>query len=56
MYWNVIFRSHKDRFEEVGSFEDDLYTGMSKDFSKFLTETRDIGKRDKNIFLFFLEL
>ena len=41
---------HKDRFKGVGSFEDDLYTGMSKGSSKFLTEARNIGNRDEEIF------
>ena len=35
----------------IDSFEDDLYTGMSKDSSKFLIETRNIGTRDEEIFL-----
>ena len=41
---------HKDRFKYVGSFEDDVYTGMSKDSSKFLTDTRNIENRDENTF------
>ena len=44
---------HKDRFKGVGCFEDDLYIGMSKDSSKFLTEARNIGNGDKDIFLHF---
>ena len=40
-----------DRFKGVGSFKDDLYTGMSKDSSKFFTEARNIGNRDEDIFL-----
>ena len=34
-------------------FEDDLYTGMSKDSPKFLTEARNIWNRDEDIFLDF---
>ena len=44
---------HKDRFQGVGSFEDDLNASMSKDSSKFFTEDRNIGNRDENIFLDF---
>ena len=47
-----FFRVHKEGFKGVGSFEDDLYTDMSKDF-KFLTEARSIENRDENIFLNF---
>ena len=44
---------HTDRFKGVGSFEDDLYTGMSKDSPKLLTKARNIEKRDKDIYLEF---
>ena len=37
----------------VGSFEDNLYTGMLKDSSKYLTETKNIGNRGEIIFLDF---
>ena len=47
---------HKDRFKVAGSFEDDLYTGMSKDFSKFFTKARNIGNSDEDIFLTFKPL
>ena len=40
----------KDRFKCVGSFEDDLYTAMSKDLSEFLTEARNINNIDENKF------
>ena len=36
----------KDRFKGVGSFEDDVYTGMLKDYSKFLSKARSIGNED----------
>ena len=42
---------YKDRFKGVGSFEDDLYTGMPKDSSKFLTEARNIRTGMKTFFL-----
>ena len=41
---------HKDRFKDVGSFEGDLYTGMSKESLKSITETRNTGNRDEDIF------
>ena len=44
---------HKDRFNGVGSFEDYLYTSMTKDYSKFLTETRNMGNRYDGIAGFF---
>ena len=46
-----IFRVHNYRFKVVGTFEDNLYTSMLKDSSKFLTEARNIGNRDDDIFL-----
>ena len=36
-----------DKFKSVISFEDDLYTGMLNDSSKFLTEARNKGKTDE---------
>ena len=51
LQWNFIFRMDKDRFKSVGSFEDDLCTGVSKDSSKFLIETRNIGSDKKTFFL-----
>ena len=42
---------HKDGFKGVGSFEDDLYHGMLKDSSEFLTEARNIKNRDEDILL-----
>ena len=33
---------YEDRFKGAGSFEDDLYTDMSEDTSKLLTEARNI--------------
>ena len=42
---------HKDRFKGVGSLENDLYAGMSKDSFKFLTEARNIRYRYEDIFL-----
>ena len=42
-----------DTFKGAGSFEDELYTGISKDSSEFLTEARNIGNRDESIFLDF---
>ena len=47
MWYKFIF---EDKFRTVGSFEDDLYTGMSKDSSKFPTKVTNIGNRDDNIF------
>ena len=44
---------HKDRSKGVGSFEGDLYTGMSKDSSKFLIEAKNIWNRTVDIFLDF---
>ena len=44
---------HKDRFKGVSSFEDELYTSMSQDSSKFLVEGTNIGNRDEDIFLDF---
>ena len=44
---------HEDRFKGVGSFEDDLYAGVSKDTFKFLAEARTIRRRDESIFLNF---
>ena len=44
---------HKNRFKGIGSVEDDLYTGMLKDSSKFFTEARNIRNRDVDIFLDF---
>ena len=38
------------RCKGVGFFEDDLYTGMSKDSSELLTEARNIGNGDEDIF------
>ena len=35
----------------VGSIEDEFLTGISKDSSKSLTETRNIGNRYEDIFL-----
>ena len=46
-----IFRVHKGGFKGVVSFEDDLYTTVSEDSSKFFTEARNIRDRDKDIFL-----
>ena len=44
---------HKDRFKGFGSLKGHLYTGMSKDSSKYLSEVRNIGNRDEDIFLDF---
>ena len=44
---------HKDRFEGVGFFEDEMYIGTSKDSSEFLIEARNIVNRDEDIFLDF---
>ena len=41
---------HKDRFKGVSSFEDDLYTGMSNDSSKFLWPG-SLGTEMKTFFL-----
>ena len=41
---------HKNGFRGVGSFEGDLYTAMSKDSSKFLTNARNIRNKDEDIF------
>ena len=43
----------KDGFKGVGSFANDLYTGMSENSSQFLTENRDIRDRDEDIFIDF---
>ena len=46
-----IFGVHKDGFKGVGSFEDNLYTGMSEDSSEFLlTEARNTWNRDVRYF------
>ena len=42
-----------DRYKGVGSYEDDSYSDILKDFSKFLIESRNMGNIDKNIFLNF---
>ena len=47
----IYFRVHKDKFKGVHSFEDNLYTGISKYSPKLFTETRNIGNRDEDIFL-----
>ena len=47
---DFIFRVHNDIFNGAGSFKDDLYTGMSKDSSKVLNETRNIGNRCEGVF------
>ena len=44
---------HEEKFKGVGSFEDDLYAGMLKDSSKFLTEDKNTENRDEDIFLDF---
>ena len=49
MWWNIIFRVHKERFEDVGSFKDDMCTDMLKDSSEFLTEARKIGNRNEEL-------
>ena len=41
------------RFEGVGSFEDELYTGVLTDYSKLLTEARNTDNRGEDIFLDF---
>ena len=47
---DFMFRVQKDRLKGVGSFEDDMYTGMPKGSSKFLTGA---GNRDEDIFRYF---
>ena len=47
---------HKVRFKVVGSLEDDFYTGMSKDSTKFLTEARNIENRAEDMFLDYIYL
>ena len=42
---------HKYRCKGVGSFEDDLYTSISKDSYKFLTEARNTENGDEDFFL-----
>ena len=37
-----IFGVHKDGCKDVGSFENDLCTGISENSSKFFTEAKDI--------------
>ena len=44
---------HNGGFKGVGSFENDLYSGMSENSSKFFTEDRDIWDRDEDIFFLF---
>ena len=43
----------QDRFKDVDFFENDKYAGMLTDSSKFLSEARNTGNRDENIFLDF---
>ena len=45
---DFIFRVHKDNFRMLVPLK---MTGMLKDSSKFLTEDRNIEKRDGDIFL-----
>ena len=42
---------HNNRFKGVSFFEDDSYTGSLKDASEFLTEDRNRGHRDEDIYL-----
>ena len=44
---------HEDGFKGVGSFEDELYFGMSEMSLEFFTETRNIWDRDEDIFIDF---
>ena len=44
---------HGDGFKGVGSFEDDLNTGMSEKSSEFFIEARNIWDRDEEIFIDF---
>ena len=44
----------KDGHNGVCYFEGDLCTGNSKDSSEFLTEARNIGNKDKDVFIDFL--
>ena len=37
VWWIFIFGVHYDGFKGVGSFEDDLYTGILEDSSEFFT-------------------
>ena len=48
----IYFRAHKGRFKGVGSFEGDLYTGVSKDSSNFFTEAKNMGNGHEYIFDF----
>ena len=41
----------KGRFKNVAFFEADLYIGMLKDSSKFLTKAWNIVNRDEDILL-----
>ena len=45
------FRVHKHRFKDVGSFENDLYTGILKDSCKCLNKAKDIRNKEEDIFL-----
>ena len=38
---HFTFWVYKDGFKGVGSFENDLYTGISENSSEFFTEARD---------------
>ena len=49
----LSFSMPEDRFKSVVSFEDDLYTGISRDSSEFPTEARNKRNRDEDIFLDF---
>ena len=49
LWWKFILGCSMLDLREL-FFEDDLYTGMSKDSSEFLTEARTIGNRDEDNF------
>ena len=53
VWWDFIFGVHENGFKGLGSFEDDLYNGMSENSSEFFTEAGNIWGRDEDIFIDF---
>ena len=53
VWWDFLFGVHKDGLKGVGSFEDDLYTGLSKNSYEIFTEARNIWDGDEDIFIDF---
>ena len=53
VWWDFVFGVHKDGFKGIGSFKNDLYTGMLANSFEFFTDVRDIWDRDEDIFTNF---